>query len=81
MGFNHNWGHGTTITTWKAIDSEDNFEQNAGTTTVIVNDNFGPLFNNIQDDWSNSHNFSLTSYTNKISEQITLPTANDAVWG
>ncbi len=24
--FNHNWGHGTTITTWKAIDSEDNFE-------------------------------------------------------
>ncbi|PQM57484.1 MAG: hypothetical protein CML47_10870, partial [Rhodobacteraceae bacterium] len=79
--FNHNWGHGTTITTWQAIDSEDNFEQNAGTTTVIVNDNFGPLFNNIQDDWSNSHNFSLTSYTNKISEQITLPTANDAVWG
>ena len=84
--FNHNWGHGTTITTWQAIDSENNVAQNAGETTIIVNDNFGPLFGATSDDWSyddwdNSHNFSLTSYTNKISEEITLPTAYDAVWG
>ena len=59
--FSNNWGHGTTITTWKATDSEDNDEQNAGETTIIVNDNFGPLFGATSDDWSyddwdNSHN-------------------------
>ena len=70
--FSNNWGHGTTTTTWKAIDSENNFEQNDGTTTVIVNDNFGPLFGATINDWSYddwyvNQNFSLTSYTNKIS--------------
>ena len=84
--FSNNWGHGTTIITWKAIDYEDNVEQNAGETTIIVNDNFGPLFgatsdNWSYDDWNNSQNFSLTSYTNKISVFIDLPIAYDAVWG